>query len=200
MTQQKLLDAGSHKAYFNRYIIAGKHVNEGYQGAPDTTDPMVILGWELPEDLTDEGLPRWVKTFGAGAVKDFNGNKSKKTEIFTGMFEDYVPRHSDAASYLGKPCRLMFTHNTSKTTGKTYAKISGWRDYEGDLVPISKPPVFFDFYNPTQEDLDKLFPWEIDYLREATDFQGSKLEEMLANDTRTAVEKDEQQATEAAPF
>ena len=193
--QRKLPEAGARKAYLNRYILAGKHTVEGYQGAPDKDVRQIILGWELVEDFTDEDTPRpmWVKPFGIGAINDFNTEKAKKTLWFSDMFLEYDPETSNAADYLGRSCRVVMKHNPGKGKheGKTFANMSGVRDYDGELPPISQPPVFFDFYNPIQEELDDLFPWEVEFLQEALDYPGSKLEAMLG-DHHEEVETDEQ--------
>lgn len=177
--QRKIPEAGARKAYFNRYIVAGIHTVDGYQGAPDKDVPQIILGWELVEDMTDEDTPRpmWIKPFGIGAINDYDTEKAKKTLWFCDMFLDYDPESSDAADFLGRGCRVVIKHNPGKGkhAGKTFGNMAGVRDFDGTLPPISQPPVFFDFYSPTEESLKKLFPWEVEFLQEATDYPGSKL-------------------------
>lgn len=181
--QRKLAEAGARKAYFNRYIKAGVHTVPGFEGAPEKDNPQVIFGWELVEDFTDEDTPRpmWVKGFGQGNINDFNGEKSKQTKWMTNMFMDYAPGVSDPADYLGSTCRVVIKHNPGKGkhTGKTFANLLDVRDYDGDLPDISQEPVFFDFYNPTKESLEKLFPWEVEYLQDAVDYPGSLLEVLI---------------------
>ena len=188
--QRKVAEAGARKAYFNRYIKAGIHTVEGYQGAPDKDVPQIIVGWELTDDFTDEDTPRpmWVKPFGIGAINDYNTEKAKKTQYFSDMFLDYNPETDDASKYLGRGCRVVIKHNPGKGkhTGKVFANMSGVRDYDGELPPISQPPVFFDFYNPTKEALDNLFPWEVEYLEAAIDYPGSKLEMLISGTVPTA--------------
>lgn len=181
--QRKLAEAGARKAYFNRYIKAGTHTVRGFEGAPDSDKPQVIFGWELTDDFTDEETPRpmWVKGFGHGNINDFNTEKSKKTKWLTNMFMDFDPESSDPVDYLGHGCRVVIKHNPGKGkhAGKTFANLADVRDYDGELPPISQQPVFFDFYNPTKESLEKLFPWEVEFLQEAVDYPGSELEGML---------------------
>ena len=180
MTDQKyeLIPEGTHKARLCKYIIAGSHMVEGFQGAPDKEKPMIQLLWELSEVTKEDGKPFYIKTFGPGAIADFDTDKSKKTEFFMSMFEDYVPKRSDAASYLGKGCRVVISHKVSKA-GHTYAKLDRVRDYDGDLPALVNPAVYFDFYNPTAEDLEKVAPWDIEYMQEAVDYKGSKLEALI---------------------
>lgn len=181
--QRKLPEAGARKAYLNRYIKAGTHTVSGYEGAPDKDVPQIILGWELTEDFTDEEPPRpmWIKPFGIGAINDYDTDKAKKTQWFSSMFWEYDPEAKDAEKYLGRPCRVMVKHNPGKGKfdGITFANLAGVRDFEGELPPISQPPVFFDFYNPDKGALDNLFPWEVEFLQEAVDYPGSKLEAMI---------------------
>jgi hypothetical protein len=99
------------------------------------------------------------------------------------MFLDFVAGSSDPKDFLGKGCRVVMKHNPGKGkhAGKTFANLADVRDYDGELPPISQPPVYFDFDNPTKEDLEKLFPWEVDYLKEAVNYPGSKVEELVAS-------------------
>jgi len=188
--QRKLPQAGARKAYFNRYIKAGTHTVPGYQGAPDKDAPQVILGWELVEDFTDEDTPRpmWIKPFGNGNINDYDTEKSKKVKWMTNMFLDYDMETSDPYDYLGQGCRVIIKHNPGKGQheGKTFANFSDVRDYDGDLPPISQPPVYFDFYNPTKESLEKLFPWEVEFLQKATDYKGSSLESLIDGGTTSS--------------
>ena len=186
MSDKKIPQAGARKARLNRYIIAGEHTVPGYEGAPDKDAPQIILGWELSEDFTDEDTPRpmWIKPFGHGNINDYDGEKAKKTKWFSNMFLEYSIG-DDAASYLGRGCRVVIKHNKGKGkfADRTFANLSDVRDYDGELPPLSKPAVFFDFYNPTAEGVKNLMPWELDYLKSAIDYRGSKLERLLGEDT-----------------
>lgn len=181
--QKKIAEAGPRKAYFNRYIKAGVHTVPGYQGAPAKDIPQVIFGWELTDDMTDEDTPRpmWIKGFGMGNVNDFTDDRSKQHQYLSGMFLEYNPETDKVEDYLGRGCRVIIKHNQGKgvNASRTFANFVGTRDYDGELPPISQPPVFFDFYNPTQETLEKLFPWEVEYLQSANDYKGSKLEALI---------------------
>jgi hypothetical protein len=185
--QRKLPTAGPRKAIFNRYIKAGVHTCEGYQGAPDKDNPQVIVGWELVEDFTDEDTPRpmWIKGFGMGNINDFNGERAKKTKWFTNMFLDYNPEVGDAENFLGRGCRVVIKHNPGKGShaGKTFANLSDVRDFDGELPSPSQPTFFFDFAAPTVEGIEKLFPWELEYLQSARNYSGSKLQAMIDGNT-----------------
>lgn len=188
--QKKLAEAGPRKAYFNRYIKAGTHTVPGYQGAPAEDKPMVIFGWELTDDMTDEATPRpmWVRPFGIGAVADYTTDRSTQYKYMTGMFFDYVAGESHPEDFLGRGCRVIIKHNQGKgaNSDRTFANFTGTRDYDGELPAISQPPVFFDFYNPTQESLDNLKPWEVEYLQEAVDYKGSKLEGLINGESKVS--------------
>jgi hypothetical protein len=200
--QRKLPEAGPRKAYFNRYIRAGIHTVDGFEGAPAKDNPQVIIGWELTDDMTDEDTPRpmWVKGFGAGNINDFNGEKSKKTKWFTNMFFDYVPGESNPADFLGKGCRVVMKHNPGKGkhAGKTFSNLADVRDYDGELPAISQQPVYFDFDKPTKEDLDKLFPWELEYIQSAVNYSGSKVEALVNDQERDGVDADTSSTTSDA--
>lgn len=186
--EYKLPKAGQHVAILNRYIRAGQHKVEGYQGAPDYTADQLILNWELTDDSIEEGMPFWVRPFGVGAVNDYDTEKSKKTQYFSQMFDDYDPTKKNAQTYLGKACIVLIKHNPGKGkhTGKTFANFNGVAMYP-DFAPKleytpSQPVLFFDFYNPTQESWDQLKPFEQEFVKQAVNYKGSKLAKMLNDD------------------
>ena len=205
--QRKLPTAGPRKAIFNRYIKAGVHTCEGYQGAPDKDNPQVIVGWELVEDFTDEETPRpmWIKGFGMGNINDFNGERAKKTKWFTNMFLDYNPEVGDAENFLGRGCRVVIKHNPGRGShaGKTFANLSDVRDCDHELPSPSQPPFFFDFAAPTVEGIEKLFPWELEYLQSARNYSGSKLQAMIDGNTEapsTSSSSESAPIDNSAPF
>lgn len=196
MTEQtkefKLAREGQHTAIINRYIKAGVHRVTGYQGAPDKDVDQLILNWELTDDHLDEEKtqPFWIRTFGVGAINDYDTEKSKKTNFFSSMFSDYDYTKKNASEYLGKPCILTIVHNEGKGkhAGKVFANFKSVSMYPDILPPLeytpSQPLVLFDFYNPTPESWEMLKPFEQDFVKEAVNYPGSKLEAMLGEDTQ----------------
>lgn len=192
MTEQKeykLAKAGQHVAILNRYIIAGIHRIEGYQGAPDKDVEQLILNWEVTDDWIDEEQtqPFWFRTFGVGNMNNYDTEKSKKTQLFSSMFEDYDYNKKNAHTYLGKPCILKVKHNEGKGKhlGKVFANFGGVSMYPDILPPLeytpSQEPLFFDFYNPTREAWEQLKPFEQDFIKQALDYPTSKLAAMLGD-------------------
>lgn len=192
MTEQKeykLAKAGQHVAILNRYIIAGIHRIEGYQGAPDKDVEQLILNWEVTDDWVDEEKtqPFWFRTFGVGNINNYDTEKSKKTQLFSGMFEDYDYEKKNADTYLGKACIVKVKHNEGKGkhAGKTFANFNGvsmYPDILGELdYEPSQPVVYFNFYKPTKESWEQLKPFEQDFIKQAIDYPGSKLAEMLGD-------------------
>ena len=188
--EYKMARAGQHVAILNRYIKAGVHRVEGYQGAPDKDIDQVILNWELTDDWIDEEKtqPFWFRTFGVGAINDFDTEKSKKTSLFSAMFDDYDFNKKNAKDYLGRECILKVKHNEGKGKhlGKTFANFDGVSMYP-DMMPEldyepSQPVLFFDFYAPTKEAWDRLKPFEQEYIQSAINYPGSKLASMLGDD------------------
>ena len=185
--EYKLARKGQHTAILNRYIRAGIHKVEGYQGAPDKDIDQVILNWEVTDDFIDEEKtqPFWFRTFGVGNINDFDTEKSKKTDLFESMFEYYDFSKRNAHTYLGKACILSVEHNEGrgKHAGKVFANFKGVSMYPDILPPLEytpvQAPVFFDFYQPTQEAWDALKPFEQDYIKQAINYPNSKLAKML---------------------
>lgn len=195
--EYKIARKGQHTAILNRYIKAGVHKVEGYQGAPDKDIDQVILNWEVTDDFIDEEKtqPFWFRTFGVGNVNDFDTEKSKKTDLFSSMFEDYDYSKRNAHQYLGRACILSVEHNEGrgKHAGKVFANFKGVSMYPDILPPLeynaSQPVVFFDFYAPTKEAWDMLKPFEQDYIKQAVNYPNSKLAKMLG-DVQDAVDGD----------
>ncbi len=181
----KMAREGQHIAILNRFIRAGKHTVSGYQGAPDFEADQLILNWELTDDQIEEGKPFWIRTFGIGNINDYDTEKSKKTKLFSNMFSDYNYNDRDADKYLGRACILVIKHNagTGKHAGKTFANFGGVSMYPDVLPPVEydlvQPAVHFDFYNPSKESWEQLKPFEQEYIKEAVNYDGSKLQDML---------------------
>lgn len=188
--EYKLARAGQHVAVLNRYIKAGVHRIPGYQGAPDKEVEQLILNWEVTDDWIDEEKtqPFWFRTFGVGNMNDYDTEKSKKTELFESMFEDYDYNKRNAHTYLGKSCILIVKHNEGKGkhAGKTFANFGGVSMYPDIMPPLeyelAQPAVFFDFYNPDKAAWEQLKPFEQDFIKQAIDYPGSKLAKMLGDD------------------
>ena len=202
MTEQKkeykIARKGQHTAILNRYIKAGVHRVEGYQGAPDKDIDQVILNWEVTDDWIDEDKtqPFWFRTFGVGNINDFDTEKSKKTGLFSSMFEDYDPNKKNAHTYLGKACILSVEHNEGrgKHQGKVFANFKSVSVYPDILPPLnytpSQPVLFFDFYKPTQEAWNALKPFEQDFIKSAVNYPNSALANMLGDEEDSDGESD----------
>ena len=196
--EYKIARKGQHTAILNRYIKAGVHRVEGYQGAPDKDIDQVILNWEVTDDWIDEDKtqPFWFRTFGVGNINDFDTEKSKKTSLFTSMFEDYDPNKKNAHTYLGKACILSVEHNEGrgKHQGKVFANFKAVSVYPDILPPLdytpSQPVLFFDFYNPTKESWDALKPFEQDFIKSAVNYPNSDLAKMLGDEEDADGESD----------
>lgn len=193
MTEQKkeykLARKGQHTAILNRYIRAGVHRVEGYQGAPAKDVDQLILNWEVTDDFIDDEKtqPFWFRTFGVGALNDYDTEKSKKTQLLSNMCGDYDYTERNGHLMLGKPCILTVEHNEGrgKHAGKTFANFKSVSMYPDILPPLeytpSQPLVLFDFYKPTKETWEMLKPFEQEFIKEAVNYPGSKLAAMLGD-------------------
>lgn len=193
MTEQKEYKKareGQHVAVLNRYIKAGIHTQDGFDGAPNYDADQLMLSWELTDDWIDEEKtkPFWKTMFGKGNINDYDTDRAKKTTTFKAMFPTYDPSKKNAHTYLGKPCLLNIIHKEGKGKheGKMYdnfQSVSAYPEILGELdYELSQPVVHFDFYAPTQGAWDQLKPWEQEYIKEAKNYPGSKLAKMLDDD------------------
>lgn len=188
--EYKMARAGQHTAILNRYIRAGIHKVDGYQGAPDKDVEQLILNWEVTDDFIDEEKtqPFWFRTFGVGNINDYDTEKSKKTALFEAMFDDYDASQNSAHTYLGQACIVKVKHNEGKGkhAGKTFANFDGVSMYPDFAPPLdytpAQAPLLFDFYNPDKESWDLLKPFEQEFIKQAKNYPGSSLAKMLGDD------------------
>lgn len=160
--------------------------DEGYakQVAEDTGHPVIrpkyMVQFELPTqtmEYKDEVVPRWIK-------KDLTFNQLIKLAqtLTNGVVED-LP---------GTACFVATDH----TTGG-YAKVMNVTEpVDGiDIAPLHGEAVLFDFDNPDQNMWSHIPVWIQDEVKEATNFSGSALEQMVSG--QAALEANADHASES---
>jgi hypothetical protein len=134
--------AGTHLAVCYRFIDLG--TQEGsYQGKV-THQRKVLIGWELPDELMEDGKPFIVQQRYTWSMSE-KANLRKHLESWRGKaFEerDFGPGGFNIKNVLGKPCVLTIVHETKD--GKTYANISSvGKPMKGMAAPEPINPVVY---------------------------------------------------------
>lgn len=112
-----LAPSGTHVATCYQVIDLG--VQPGGQYAPKHK---VLIGWELTEELMDDGRPFVVSKRYTVSLNE-KANLRADLESWRGRrFTDDELKGFDLKAVLGKPCMVTVTHDTSPA-GKTYANV-----------------------------------------------------------------------------
>jgi hypothetical protein len=125
-------------------------VDLGLQQSQFGIKPKVLLQWELPNVLTDDGKPYTIsRTFGATLHKQ--GGLRPLLAAWRGR--DFTPeelKSFDIAGLLGKPVKLLIQHTTS-AEGKTFANVqAAVKPDKGQLQQTLAPLTRFDMDAPDQ--------------------------------------------------
>jgi len=110
--------AGNHIAICYQMIDLGQQYNEKY----DTWQHKILLGWELSNELMEDGRPfvvsaRYTASFNEKAIL------RRDLESWRGRpFTDAELAGFDLKNILGKPCMVNVVHNKA-ANGKTYANV-----------------------------------------------------------------------------
>lgn len=125
-------------------------IDLGLQQSQFGIKPKVLLQWELPNCLTDEGKPYTIsRTFGATLHKQ--GGLRPLLAAWRGR--DFTPdelKLFDITGLLGKPLKLLIQHTTS-ADGKTFANVqAAVKPDKGQLQQTLAPLVHFDMDAPNE--------------------------------------------------
>ena len=134
-------------------------VDLGMQQSVFGIKPKVLLQFELPNVLTDDGKPHTIsRTFGATLHKQ--GGLRPLLAAWRGR--DFTPEELKSIAIdglLGKPVKLLIQHSTS-TDGKTFANIqAAVKPDKGQLTQTLAPLVRFDMDAPDQNAKASLAEW-----------------------------------------
>ena len=123
-------------------------IDLGMQQSVYGVKPQILLQWELPGCLGDDGKPRTIsRTVGATLHKQ--GGLRPLLAAWRGR--DFTPDELKSFAIdglLGKPVKLLIQHTTS-TEGKTFANVqAAVKPDKGQLLQTLAPLVRFDMDNP----------------------------------------------------
>lgn len=134
--------AGTHLAVCYRFIDLGTQETE-FNGQKKH-QRKVLMGWELPDELMEDGKPFIVQQRYTWSMSD-KANLRKDLESWRGKaFEekDFGPGGFNIKNVLGKPCVLTIVHETKN--GKTYANITAvGKPMKGMASPQPINPVVY---------------------------------------------------------
>lgn len=134
-------------------------VDLGMQSGPYGVKPKILLQWELPNLLTDDGKPYTIsRTFGANLHKQ----GSLRPILAAWRGRDFTPeelKQFDVVALLGKPVKLLIQHSTS-AEGRTYANVQATvKPDPGQLTQTLAPKLHFDMDAPDEGVKAQLPEW-----------------------------------------
>lgn len=169
--------AGEHEACVIHVVRAGKHTPKRDKFNKGST-PRLWVTYELLDDQNDKGSNRWLTGFNFN--EPFNNYYTDKGAQADWLSTFTNARNSDDAlrEVCGAPCWVDVKHIDGKGSfeGRVFANFDGvgkWRARDGEPKKAMNDPVFFDFYNPNEEDYKALPFWIRNYMKEADDAEES---------------------------
>ncbi len=145
--------AGLHNA------ICVNVVDLGMQAGQFGVKPKILLAWELPDCLMDDGRPYVIsRQFGATLSKQ--GNLRPIVDAWRGKsLTAEEARSFDMSKLLGRPCKLLIQHSTSDD-GRTFANIqAALKPEAGQPTTAQNELVFYDQDAPDPIAKSKLPEW-----------------------------------------
>lgn len=148
-----LASVGLHNA------ICDMVVDLGNQQTKFGVKQQTILGFELPDCLTDDGKPQTIREKLTMSLNP----KSKLRPIVAGMrgrdFTAEEAKSFDLSVVICKACKLLIQH-TQSDDGKTYAHISATaKPDKGQTTVLYNEPLVFDMDAPDEAVKAKLPEW-----------------------------------------
>jgi hypothetical protein len=118
----ELVDEGQHLAVIVALIDLGTHVEPGYQGAPDREVRKCFIGFELVNEVKEDG-----SRFVVG--QEYSTSLNQKSKLVQHLQKirgkEYTDGEAiDVTSAVGKPCQVLIQHKTSGMGRRTYARIA----------------------------------------------------------------------------
>lgn len=193
-----VLEPGAYPARVCIVASLGVQKQQPFQGQEKEPMDELFVTYELSDEfMTDEGgndikdKPRWQsETF---PFYNLGAEKAKSTKRYVALDPD-ITYDGDWTKLIGTPCLLTLSKTKSKTNGKEYnnvSNLSAMRKKEVDKLPeLVNKPVVFDFDNPDLESFNALPEWVRNNIKEALNFGGSRLADLLGgSDSKPQNEK-----------
>jgi hypothetical protein len=148
----KTAPAGTHMARCIRLIDIGTQHGE-YQGKPTVRKQLVVV-WELPNELMDDGKPFITSKFYTASLGE-KATLRKDLESWRGRaFSDEELAGFDLRTILGKPCMLSLIEKEQSTKTKVAGVMAAPK---GTTLPVAANESYaFDIDDWNQAIFDKL--------------------------------------------
>lgn len=159
-TKRELIPAGIKTAVCSGIIDLGEQ--ETTWKDKTKTSYRVMFLWEIPKETveTENGpVPRTVSKQFTNSLHE-KSNLRKMLQGWRGVpFPNDNNINFDLSEMLGKPCMLTVIHETSKTSGETYAKVDNIMGLpEGLEAPKASRIISFDLDAPDALETLELLP------------------------------------------
>ncbi len=134
-------------------------VDLGTQASQFGNKAKILLAWELPDCLMDDGRP-YVISRQFGATLNPQGNLRPIVDAWRGKpLTKAEAKSFDIDKLLGKPCKLLIQHTTGDN-GRTYANIqAALKPEAGQPTTAQNELVFYDQGAPDPVAKSKLPEW-----------------------------------------
>lgn len=173
------IEDGTFPARIVQIIDMGMQVQTDYKtGEPKTYDdgntvikPEAYINFEFPTErieVNGEDRPRW-------AGKQYVISSHEKAAL-TAVMAAVAPGSNNVADALGKPCTVTI----GSTSGGNAKVVNVTPIMKGMAVPeLENPAVVFDFDDPDMSQWEKIPNWLQNKIKEATNYNGSKLQQLV---------------------
>lgn len=188
MPQQEVIEEGLYPARLVRIIELGDQ--EDKYGVKSR----VVLAFTIPSqtiEIEGEKKQRMLMTFPLNQTSNPDSTLAKYVKALGGAtWEDII----------GKPCMIEVSHKV--VNGVTRMNITNVvKPMAGVEVPEPDCDVFiFDYESPSKEVFDKLSEFRQDQIKQAVNYHGSKVEEMLDGKVTSRAEDDSSDSSEDSPI
>lgn len=196
---QEVLEPGAYPARLVQVISLGTQKERPYLGEEKPPRLHLMLTYEfLDEFIKDEegnllkDKPRFLSE--EIPFLSLKADKAKSTLRYFALDPEQKAK-GDWAKLVGSPCMLTIVNEQStKDPSRIFEKIasvSAMRPKEVAKAPeLINPPKIFDFYDPDLEVFNSLPEWLQNKMKDAVDYEGSKLQELLGERGKPRVDLD----------
>lgn len=196
--QYEPMEPGTYPGRLVQVIDLGLQAQPPYQGQEKDPVRMLATTYEFvdefmkDEDGNDqEDKPKWLTEM--FPFHNLASERAKSTKRYNSLDPNHV-HGGDWTKLLATPCNITVVNNPGKgkNAGKVFdniAEITAMREKDVKRTPeLVNPPVFFDLEDPDIEVFNKLPPFIRKKIQSNLNYEGSKLQELIANSPKQAAE------------
>lgn len=200
------VEPGAYPSRVVQIINIGLQKQNPYQGKDKPPKHEFYVTYELVDEfLKDEDgeddleKPRWISE--RFSINPLSVENAKSTERYLAL-DPQNKYDGDWSQLLGTPCVVNVVQNPSKKDKtKVYNNVRGvqtMRDKDARNAPdLVNDPVLFDFYEPDVKVFLTLPTFLQNIIKESLDFEGSKLEELLEDVSKSDGQKDDKKSSKS---